>query len=316
MRDWCRVIVVVVGAMVVAACGSHTSHSFKASDADSIGQIPSATNGVIAYGSINEEQMFWTIQPDGGDRTRVHVDVPGYVGVPSWSPDGTRIIFGVTSFDDPHPKGGNYDIYVANADGTDPVRLTSEKVNHDPVWSPDGSRIAYVHGWDDQQIWVMNADGSDRHLLSDIGVGTISPSWSPDRTKIAFVAFDASSPEIYVMNADGSDAERLTDRATHVADPAWSPDGRRIAFTSDGPEGPGIYVMAADGTGVEKLLDDPDPANLRFAWSPDGTKMAVVSISGPDFNRTLYVLDVATREVSAINDPGSFWGPSWQPLPN
>jgi TolB protein len=74
----------------------------------------------------------------------------------------------VNSFDDPHPKGGNFDIYAANADGTDPIRLTSEKEDHSPIWSPDGTKIAYVHGWDDKaQIWVMNTDGSDPQQLTD-----------------------------------------------------------------------------------------------------------------------------------------------------
>jgi WD40-like Beta Propeller Repeat len=104
------------------------------------------TNGVIAYATIGEEQVFWTVRPDGSDRTRVRVDVPGFIRIPSWSPNGTRIVFDVNSFDNPHTEAGTFDVYVANADGSHPVRLTSTNVDHSPVWSPDGSRIAYVHG--------------------------------------------------------------------------------------------------------------------------------------------------------------------------
>jgi hypothetical protein len=277
---------------------------------------PGSINGVIAYASIGEQEVFWTIRSDGSDRTRVHVDVPGFVRVPSWSPDGTQIVFDVNSFDDPHPEGGNFDIYVSNADGTDPVRLTAEKVDHSPVWSPDGAQIAYVRGWDERaQIWVMNADGSGSHQVSDRRGPNLFPSWSPDGTEIAFVSLDGSNADIYVMNADGSNVERLTDDSAHEDQPAWSPDGRQLAFTSEGGGNPGIYVMSPDGTGVTHVLDDPDPANLGFAWSPDGTKMAVVSIRGPGNDRNVYVLDVATGELTAIGEPGAFYGPSWQPVP-
>src|SRR5206468_10777661 len=78
---------------------------------------------------------------------------------------------------------------------------------------------------------------------------------------------------------------------------------------------PGIYTMAPDGTSVTELLHDPDPANLGFAWSPDGTKMAVVSITGPGYDRTVRVLDLATGRLASISEPGAWYGPSWQPLP-
>jgi Tol biopolymer transport system component len=277
---------------------------------------PSASNGVIAYSRIGGQPAFWTIRPDGSDATKIGVDVPGSVDVPSWSPDGSRITFGVNSFDAPHPEGGNWDVYVANADGSAPTRLTNDHVDHSPVWSPDGKLIAYVFGsGDDQQIRVMNADGSNtRELTSGRGLHFF-PSWSPDGSQIAFVAFDGTDSDIYVMNADGSGTRRLTDDPSHEDAPAWSPDGRLIAFTSEGDaRDPGVYTISADGSGVAQVAHDPDPANLGIAWSPDGTKMALVSIRGPGYDRNIYILDVASRVLTPIGQPGAYFGVSWQPV--
>jgi WD40 repeat protein len=317
-RRWRRVGIAFV-ALAIAGAALALAVTALSESADQLGSSPTiapplARNGVIAYGSIAQEGLFWTVRPDGSHPTTVQVDVPGFVGVPSWSPDGTRIAFTLQSNDDPHPEGGNYDIYMANADGTDPVRLTHDQVDRSPVWSPDGTRIAYVRESSTLQIWVMNADGSNAHQLTQ-GGDAVFPTWSPDGSQIAFVSWDGIDANIYVMNADGSDVRRLTDDPAHEDEPAWSPDSRTIAFSSEGgSRDPGIYTMAPDGAGVTELLSDPDPANLGFAWSPDGSSMAVVSIRGPGFDRTLYVLDVSNLELTPIVEPGAYFGPSWQPL--
>ena len=221
---------------------------------------PAATNGIIAYGNVLlNAGTFQTVRPDGSDPGVIHVGLRGYIGVPSWSPDGSRIAFDVNSFDKPpHREGGNVDIYTANADGTDLTRLTFDKNAHSPAWSPNGREIAYVLGYGSvQQIGVMNADGSNTRQLTDTEGSNNSPSWSPDGTKIAF-AFSpgsnsdifGSNPDIYVMDADGSNVQRTTDDRAYEDQPAWSPDGRFIAFSRKGSGNPGIYTMAPDGTGM------------------------------------------------------------------
>lgn len=122
-------------------------------------------------------------------------------GSPSFSPDGSKIVF--TS-----DKGGDNEIYVVNRDGSVLVQLTNNKsTDGDPVWSPDGLKIAFTSDrTGNSQIYVMAADGAGQTQLTRGTRKYNSPAWSPDGLKIAFGAFDSfTSGGLYVMRSDGSD---------------------------------------------------------------------------------------------------------------
>ena len=130
-------------------------------------------------------------------------------------------------------------ILVMNSDSSNQTSITSGgwTFAREPAWSPDGSKILFTLN---NEIYVMNADGSNQiHLTDDQGSDS-SPTWSPGGTKIAFArrhSIDFNLAQIYVMNANGSNQTRLTNYQTcpHEQDcvaPAWSPDGSKIAFAT------------------------------------------------------------------------------------
>jgi TolB protein len=162
--------------------------------------------------------------------------------VPSWSPDGTRLVFVADSF-------GRNQLYTVAADGRDRRSLTAKPGwEGDPALSPNGESIAFscdrmdVPG-DGLDICIANAEGSnERRLLFRRG-HDIQPSWSPDGSRLVFVANSDGNSEIYMIKADGTGLTRLTRHLAADSTPHWSPDGKRIVFTSDRGGKSAIYEI-------------------------------------------------------------------------
>jgi Tol biopolymer transport system component len=150
-----------------------------------------------------------------GSGSRLLSYIPSTAAV--WSPDGTRIA--VAGY--PWRYGGvqprpccmpsHTDIYVMNADGSGIRKLTHNALgNAEPVWSPDGRRIAFRSTRNgNREIYVMNADGSGKRNLTRNAAQDYRPSWSPDGRRIAFVSDRDGRLEAHVMNADGSGQRSL-----------------------------------------------------------------------------------------------------------
>ncbi|KXK53959.1 MAG: WD40 domain-containing protein [Chloroflexi bacterium OLB13] len=116
----------------------------------------------------------------------------------------------------------------------------------------------------DNEIWVMNADGSGKVQLTANSADDLDPRWSPDGTQIVFASNRDGNDEIYRMNADGSNVVRLTNNPVDDREPAWSLDGASVAFASNrlnaGSTTAGstyrIYTLrAADGANVTQAAD-------------------------------------------------------------
>jgi TolB protein len=168
-------------------------------------------------------------------------------------------------------------IQTIASNGTGSVSLGDgvTTTDSDPAWSPDGRRLAFTSLQNgNADIFVMDADGSNRLRLTTHGAADYQPSWSPDGERLVFVSKRDGNAEIYTMRADGSNQARLWSQAdADDVDPAWSPDGRLIAFSSTRDGNAEIYVMNADGTMPVRLTTNAAP-DYRPAWSPQGDRIA------------------------------------------
>lgn len=194
---------------------------------------------------------------------------------PSFSPDGSRVVF--TSQRD---GGGNSEIYIMNADGSNQTRLTNTPDLDEilPTFSPDGTKILFTE-WHDfeilnftDEIFVMNADGSNRvqltNDLGDPGGNNRDAKFSPDGSKIVFSSLRDGNTDVYVMNPDGSSQIRLTTTPSNDYEPTYSPDGSKIAFTSSAPvtSPRDIFVMNSNGSNAVNLTPDSN-VDYEPSWA-------------------------------------------------
>lgn len=191
----------------------------------------------------------YMMNADGSNETRLTFDASDDI-YPSFAPDGSRIVFSSN-------RDGDYDLYTMNADGSNLVKITNGGTDGPASWSPDGNRIAFERIVTQQDIFVINIDGSGETNITQFPANPDGHvHWSPDGSRLVFAVFFAGTPQIYIMNPDGTG---LTAPLTSMGGnswPVWSPDGARIVFQSNRDGNNEIYIMNADGSGQRRLTID------------------------------------------------------------
>jgi TolB protein len=214
-------------------------------------------------------------------------------------------------------RGGNPEIFVMGADGSNPRPATANgSINNFPSWSADGDAIIYTsYRQANRPLLFLSTRGRGRpgRLLPRMATerAEYRGVFSPRGDRIALVLSDDGAAEIYTARADGSDLRRLTRNRSIDVSPTWSPDGGRIAFVSDRSGAPQVYVIDAKG-GEPKRLTYQGSYNTNPAWSPDGQWIAYESRVGGQFD--LWLIDPeGSTNVPIVTHPRNDEGPSWAP---
>ena len=181
-----------------------------------------------------------------------------------WSPDGGQILF--MSRDDCYSDACvnfQFDLHVVGVDGTDERNLTGTDTDEvGAVWSPDGSRIAFVRhlAGGDAEIFVMDADGTSTSQVTDLPGSSALAAWSPDGSQIAFTRItdpDNFETRLGIVELATGEIRTLTTEEVGGVQPEWSPDGARIAFTGHRSLGrtasDEIHTIRPDGSDLVRL---------------------------------------------------------------
>ena len=215
---------------------------------------------------------------------------------------------------------GSYTTRVRAIDETE-INQTFSEVRgfeiggEDPVFN---GRIAFLSTRDgNEEIYIMNADGTNQTRLTFNSSNDAYPAISPDGSRIAFTSNRNGSSEIYVMNIDGSDQTRLTNTTYPYGDyyPSWSPDGSMIAFYSSRSNDFDIYTMNADGSDITQLTN-AGTFNGYPSWNPNGNLIAFDSTR--DGNSEIYVMnsDGSNQTRLTYNPTSGNNNPAWSPEGN
>ncbi|MBI4712376.1 MAG: PD40 domain-containing protein [Planctomycetes bacterium] len=190
-------------------------------------------------------------------------------------------------------RGGQYEVYTINADGSTVRQVTKKGGFKDSVvWAPDGQKIAYTsHSMsEDAEVYVINADGTGLVQLTDNDSEDEEPVWSPAYAEAL---------------AGRSDGRRIAFKSASIAERKQYEDGA-VSISHNRPE---IFTVNADGSGLKQLTSDAAVADSQLAWSPDGNEIAFVTLKNNDWN--IYLVDVNNGNQRKLTSGHWDFHPAW-----
>jgi Tol biopolymer transport system component len=187
---------------------------------------------------------------------------------PSWSPDGTEIVFSSnrsTLTSDPN----NYQLFIM-----DLSTLKIRQVTHlfgsceTPAWSPDGTEIAFMSNQTGSyNIWIIRPDGTNLRRVTNGPSADRFPRWLPDGSRIIFHSDRDQNFELYTVSPDSTNLTQLTNDPAIDAAAQYSPDGKWIVFQSDRDGIESLYIMTSKGLQIKKISNSNN-VNVNASWQP------------------------------------------------
>jgi Tol biopolymer transport system component/DNA-binding winged helix-turn-helix (wHTH) protein len=181
--------------------------------------------------------------------------------------------------------------------------------------SPDGNYVAFERQSDSPQVSgiYIKQIGADSYLQLTRGASDYSPAWSPDGMSVAFSRYEEQKHSIYSISSLGGVERKLYAAAPAFGDLAWSPDGRFIAFSAANPDPDSysIFSLAVDTLETHKI-SQPGPGyqDAGAAYSPDGTQIAFIRVSGNLTAAEIFVMSAQGGTARRLTfDDGAIIGP-------
>jgi Tol biopolymer transport system component len=289
-----RSAVLLSFAFIGAVFGGHGAYA-----------APEGPGGVAGIAYVGESTAGTDVYFDVGTGPVNLTNSPGVQEKsPVFSPDGSRIAFAVAG------SG----IWVMDADGTDPLQLTSEARDSWPTWSPDGAQLAFSRMGDDFDLWKMNADGSNETPILEGSLNDVFPDWSPLGDEIFFAAVPAG---IFSIAPDGSNLIQHRGYRNHI-DFDYSPDGTQIVEAKGDESGGGDLNVAirdaSPGSFDTEITTYPGP-DRHPTWTPDGTLIAFTRVLSGG-NAAIFIMrpdGSGQRPITPQNSDLVEKDPTWQP---
>lgn len=174
------------------------------------------------------------------------------------------------------------------------------------------SHIAYIIKQGSRyQLLVADSDGQNPQVVVNSAAPLISPAWSPDGTRIAYVSFENKKPVIFVQSLASGSRRVLANFKGSNSAPAWSPDGSRLAIVLTRDNGSQIYLIKANGSGVTRLTQGGD-IDTEPTWSPDGKSLLFTSDRGG--SPQIYRMSANGGAIKRVTYNGNYnVSPAWSP---